>query len=71
VAILTGESIVLNASLLIEAERLSCIYTMEVGYRAFDTLHVAAALQFEASDFLTFDAKQSRLVLAVGLRPWP
>jgi predicted nucleic acid-binding protein len=59
------------ASLLIEAERLSSIYTMDGGYRAFDFLHVAAALQFEANEFLTFDAKQSRLALAVGLRPWP
>jgi hypothetical protein len=43
---------------------------MDGGYRAFDILHVAAALLLEASDFLTFDAKQSRLALAVGLRTW-
>jgi|SRR5208282_2696182 len=59
------------ASLLAEAERLSGIYTTDGGYRAFDILHVAAALQFDASNFLTFDTKQSRLALAVGLRPWP
>jgi hypothetical protein len=58
------------ASLLIESERLSSIYTMDGGYRAFDILHVAAALLLEASDILTFDAKQSRLALAVGLRTW-
>jgi predicted nucleic acid-binding protein len=59
------------ASVLDEAERLSSGYTMSDGYRAFDILHVAAALQFRASDFLTFDAKQSRLALAAGLKPWP
>jgi hypothetical protein len=37
------------ASLLIESERLSSIYTMDGGYRAFDILHVAAALLLDAS----------------------
>jgi hypothetical protein len=59
------------ASLLIESERLSSIYTMDGGYRAFDILHVAAALLLDASDFLTSDAKQSGLALALGLREWP
>jgi predicted nucleic acid-binding protein len=59
------------ASVLIEAERLSSIYTASGRYRAFDILYVAAALQFGSSDFLTFDTKQSKLALAVGLRPWP
>jgi predicted nucleic acid-binding protein len=59
------------ASVLDEAERLSSGYTMRGGYRAFDILHVAAALHFRASDFLTFDTKQSQLALAVGLKPWP
>ena len=59
------------ASVLIEAERLSSWYTISGGYRAFDVLHVAAALHFRASDFLTFDARQSKLALAVGLKPGP
>ena len=59
------------ASVLIEAERLSSCYTISGGYRAFDILHVAATLHFGASDFLTFDARQSKLALAVGLKPGP
>ena len=57
------------ASVLIEAERLSNCYTISGGYRAFDILHVAAALHFGASEFLTFDRNQSKLALAVGLKP--
>jgi hypothetical protein len=34
------------AVVLIEAQRLSSSYTMNGGYRAFDILHVAAALHF-------------------------
>jgi len=59
------------ASVLIEAERLSSCYTISGGYRAFDILHVAAALHFGASEFLTFDRNQSKLALAVGLKPGP
>ena len=59
------------ASVLMEAERLSSCYTIGGGYRACEILHVAAALHFGASDFLTFDARQSKLALAVGLKPWP
>ena len=59
------------AIVLGEAERLSSVYTISGGYRAFDILHVAAALQFGARDFLTFDAKQGKLALAAGLKPWP
>jgi predicted nucleic acid-binding protein len=59
------------ATVLIEAERLSNSYTIRGGYRAFDILHVAAALHFGASEFLTFDRNQSKLALAVGLKPGP
>lgn len=58
-------------SVLIEAERLSSCYTIRGGYRAFDILHVAAALHFGANEFLTFDRNQRKLALAVGLKPGP
>jgi hypothetical protein len=59
------------AVVLIEAQRLSSRYTMNGGYRAFEILHVAAALHFGTREFLTFDLKQSKLALAVGLQPSP
>jgi predicted nucleic acid-binding protein len=59
------------AVVLLEAQRLSSIYSMSGGYRAFDILHVAAALHFGTREFLTFDAKQSKLALALGLNPGP
>lgn len=49
------------------AERLSQQHTFSKGYRAFDLLHVATALHLEASEFLTFDVKQSRLAELEGL----
>ena len=59
------------AVVLVEAKRLSSDYTVNGGHRAFDILHVAAALHFGTREFLTFDAKQSKLALAVGLKPGP
>jgi predicted nucleic acid-binding protein len=59
------------AVVLMEAQRLSSIYTMNGGYRAFDILHVAAALHFGTREFLTFDVKQRKLARAVGLNPGP
>jgi hypothetical protein len=59
------------AAVLVEAQRLSTTFTAHGGHRAFDILHVAAALQFGASDFLTFDGGQSKLAMAVGLKPGP
>lgn len=50
------------------AERLSSQYTWTRGYRAFDLLHVATALQLGAREFLTFDAKQSQLAALEGLK---
>ena len=59
------------AAVLLEAQRLSASYTMNGGYRAFDILHVAAALHFGTREFLTFDAKRRKLALAVGLKAGP
>jgi predicted nucleic acid-binding protein len=59
------------ASVLIEARRLSASHTMTAGHRAFDILHVAAALYLRTSEFLTFDTNQRKLATTVGLKPGP
>lgn len=43
-------------------------YARKAGHRAFDILHIATALDLEAKEFLTFDAKQSALAKAMGLK---
>jgi predicted nucleic acid-binding protein len=56
------------AFVLVEAKRLSSSHTQNNGHRSFDILHVAAAIQFGATEFLTFDANQRRLAKAEGLK---
>jgi len=43
-------------------------YAARLGGRTLDTLHVASALELKAERFWTFDARQAKLALAVGLR---
>ena len=43
-------------------------YTSRGGHRGFDILHVATALELGAKEFLTFDARQSALAKAAGLK---
>ncbi len=50
-----------------EARRLSITHTVKGGHRGFDILHVAGALRFGASEFLTFDANQKILAEAEGM----
>ncbi len=38
-----------------------------LGVRTLDSLHVAAALEFRAKSFWTFDERQAKLAQAVGL----
>src|ERR1700726_873777 len=59
------------ASVLIEARRLSASHTMTGGHRAFDILHVAAALHLGAGEFLTFDTNQRKLATTAGLKTGP
>jgi predicted nucleic acid-binding protein len=59
------------ASVLIEAKRLSASHTVTGGHRAFDILHVAAALRLGANEFLTFNYNQRKLALAAGLKAGP
>ena len=56
------------ADVVDEAKRLSAIHTVSGGHRAFDILHVAAALKLGATEFLTFDENQKRLAESEGLR---
>lgn len=43
-------------------------YAWRLGVRTLDTLHVASALELNADCFWTFDERQSKLAIAVGLR---
>ena len=47
---------------------LSKVHTPGIGSRSLDIVHVALALSMGANRFFTFDARQSRLALAGGLR---
>ncbi len=53
------------------AEQLSVRHTGKDGPRAFDILHVATALELGAERILTFDARQSALAKAAGLKVKP
>jgi predicted nucleic acid-binding protein len=55
------------ASVLREAKRLAATHTQTRGYRAFDILHVAAALHLGAGEFLSFDRNQRALAAAENL----
>ena len=50
------------------ALQIASQHTGKGGYRGFDILHVATALELGAKEFLTFDAQQSELAKAVGLK---
>jgi predicted nucleic acid-binding protein len=56
------------AETLKKAHQLSASHTVERGHRGFDILHVAAALEMGATEFLTFDRNQSRLAQVVNLK---
>ena len=56
------------ADVMIEAERLSALFSEKFGTRSLDILHVAAALVLGAPVFLTFDKRQASLAKAAGLK---
>lgn len=56
------------AKVISTAEQLSAQHTGKGGYRGFDILHVATALELGARQFLTFDVRQGVLAKAVGLK---
>ena len=53
------------------AQGLSEKRAEQEGHRLLDLLHVAAALELGATDFLTFDQRQRALALTEGLRVGP
>ena len=55
------------ADVVDEAKRISATHTLTGGHRAFDVLHVAAALVVKARQFLTFDGNQRKLAEAEGV----
>jgi len=54
-----------------EVERLSERYTMKREARSFDLLHIATALQWQATVFLSFDALQREIAALEGLNVLP
>jgi len=69
-----GKVVLVNCDLmevLAEAKRLSLAHSQSGGHRASDILHVAAALQLGAREFLSFDGNQRKLAKAEGLRVRP
>lgn len=53
------------------ALQISTRHTAKGGYRGFDVLHVATALELGVKEFLSFDSRQSELAKAVGLKVRP
>jgi predicted nucleic acid-binding protein len=49
--------------------KLAQLYGPTLGVRTLDSLHVACALELKAERFWTFDDRQARLAVAVGLDP--
>jgi predicted nucleic acid-binding protein len=47
---------------------ISRVYTLSLGCRSLDVLHVATALELGVRAFVTFDRRQAQLARAVGLR---
>ncbi len=50
-----------------EAERLSAAHSESIGCRSADVFHVAAAIEWGANHFLTFDVRQEKMAKAEGL----
>lgn len=59
------------AEVLATVECLSERHTMKRGARSFDLLHIATALQWEATVFLSFDTLQREIAAAEGLNVLP
>ncbi len=59
------------ADVYTEAEALSANHTEQLGTRASDVLHVAAARALGAKELYTFDARQKALATVAGLKVKP
>ena len=51
-----------------QAEQITRRHTPLLGIRTLDVLHVAGALALKADTMYTFDQKQAKLAIAVGLK---
>jgi len=59
------------AAVIVEAARLSELYSLSGGHRSFDILHVATARLMKARTFLSFDTNQRNLATTVRLAVGP
>jgi len=59
------------SEVLAQAKGLSLAHSQAGGHRAYDILHVAAALRLGATEFLSFDGNQRKLAKSVGLKVRP
>jgi predicted nucleic acid-binding protein len=50
-----------------EAEKLGAAHNESIGCRSADLFHVAAAMDWGADRFLTFDERQKKMAKAAGL----
>ena len=58
-------------ALYIKSSRLAEFHTTTLGVRTLDLLHVATAVMFGATDFLSFDHRQRDFAQALGLNVLP
>lgn len=54
-------------TVLREAEKLGAAHNESIGCRSGDLFHVAAAMEWGADHFLTFDERQKKMATASGL----
>lgn len=54
-------------TVLREAEKLGAAHNESIGCRSGDLFHIAAAVEWGADYFLTFDERQKKMAKAVGL----
>jgi predicted nucleic acid-binding protein len=54
-------------TVLREAEKVGAAHNESIGCRSADLFHVAAAVEWGADHFLTFDERQKKMAKAVGL----
>jgi predicted nucleic acid-binding protein len=54
-------------TVLREAEKVGAAHNESIGCRSADLFHVAAAMEWGADHFLTFDERQKKMAKAVGL----
>jgi len=59
------------AAVFIRASSLSAKYSNTLGTRSLDILHVAAALEAECVEFISFDERQRKLAAKEGLKVSP